>query len=274
MKANRFAQMRAAGQTPIGHMLFEFYARGIARILEFAGVDFAVIDTEHSSFTLSQVADMVAWFKATPIAPFVRIPQVDYHLIAPALDVGAMGIVAPNVQAEAQARTLVDAAKYLPIGRRGLHFGGASGDFQPIDAVEHMRHCNANTTVVCMIESPEGIGNLESIAATPGVDALWVGHWDLTQYMGIPGQFGHPRFRQAAQAVVDAARRHGLAAIIQPGSTSQAAEFLDLGFNVLSYGADFGVYREALARGVADVRRLYTERLPEISGARRGSDPA
>jgi 2-dehydro-3-deoxyglucarate aldolase/4-hydroxy-2-oxoheptanedioate aldolase len=111
-----------------------------------------------------------------------------------------------------------------------------------------------------MVESPEGVEHVEAIAATPGVNALWVGHWDLSQYLDIPGQFEHPRFRQAVQAVVQAARRHGLEAIIQPSDPAQGAAFLEQGFTVLSYGSDFGVYREALSRGVVEVRRLYAGR--------------
>jgi len=260
VKANRFVQLRAAGQMPIGHMLYEFNTRGIAQILEVAGVDFVLIDMEHSSFTLNEVADLVAWFECTPIAPMIRIPQTEYHLIARALDVGVMGVTAPNVQSAEQARALVAAAKYLPVGKRGLHFGGASDDFRAVDALEHMREANANTTVFCMIESPEGVDNLEAIAATPGVDGLWVGHWDLTQFMGIPGQFGHARFREAIHRVIETADRHGLASIVQPGSLAQAEEFLDMGFNALSYSADFFLYKAALAQAVAEVRRLVEAR--------------
>ena len=263
MKTNRFTQLLAEGKSPVGHMLFEFNTRGMAQILDYAGLDFVVIDMEHSAFTLDQTADMVAWLNSTPVAPFVRIPQVHYHLIARVLDAGALGVMAPNVQSGAEARHLVDAAKYLPTGRRGLHFGGVTSDFRPVEATPYMKEANANITVICMIESPEGLANLDAIGATEGVDALWVGHWDLTQYMGIPGQFQHPRFRDAAKKVIDVAHQCGLPAIIQPGSMAQMEEFLDLGFNVISYGADFPLYREALARAVADVRQIVGERQAE-----------
>jgi 2-dehydro-3-deoxyglucarate aldolase/4-hydroxy-2-oxoheptanedioate aldolase len=255
LKPNRFKQLVGNGQIPVGHMLIEFASRGVAQILEVAGVDFAVVDMEHGSFTISDLADMTGWLKATHVAPFVRVPEAHYHLIARALDAGVLGVVVPNVQSGAQARTVVDAARYPPLGRRGFHFGGASSDFRSGDPEEYVRYANENTTVICMIESPEGVDSVGAIAATPGVDALWVGHWDLTQYMGIRGQFRDAGFLDSVRQVLDAAHKHGLAAIIQPGDTSQLEEFAAMGFNAISYGGDFCLYRDALTQAVADVRR-------------------
>ena len=113
MKPNRFKQILAEGKVPVGHMVMEFGTRGMPKILEAAGLDFVVVDMEHTGFTSANIADMMAWFKATPIAPFVRIPQAQYHFVARTLDVGALGIMVPNVQSAAQARAIVDAAKYI-----------------------------------------------------------------------------------------------------------------------------------------------------------------
>ena len=93
MKPNRFRQVRAEGKVPVGHMILEFGTRGMAQILDAAGVDFVIIDTEHSPFTPANLADLIAWFKATTIAPFVRIPQIEYHFIARTLDMGALGLM-------------------------------------------------------------------------------------------------------------------------------------------------------------------------------------
>ena len=256
MKPNRFAQLLSQGQVPIGHMLFEFNTRGVAQILDEAGVDFAVIDMEHSAFAIADLANLVAWLKATPVAPFVRIPRIHYHFIARALDVGVLGVVAPNVQSPAEARALVDAAKYPPLGKRGFFYGGASSDYKADDAHEFVRYSNDNTSVICMIESPEGLQNLEEIASTPGVDGLWVGHWDLTQFMGIRGQFQDARFLAALKRVVDTAQKHDLATIIQPHNATQLQEWLEIGFNAISYDADFYVYKRALSQDIAKVRKV------------------
>jgi 2-dehydro-3-deoxyglucarate aldolase/4-hydroxy-2-oxoheptanedioate aldolase len=101
-----------------------------------------------------------------------------------------------------------------------------------------------------------GLENLDAIAAVPGVDVLWVGQMDLTTSLGIPGDFGDPRFLDALAAVVDAARRHGKAAGIQPGTLAQAEEWLALGYNVISYSGDYFVYRDAMTQALAHIRQL------------------
>lgn len=256
MKTNRFKQLLDQGTLPVGHMIFEFGTRGMAQILENAGVDFVVIDSEHAAFSIDQIADQVAWYKATEIAPFVRIPQIDYHWIARTLDNGALGIMVPNVKSGAEARAIVDAAKYLPMGHRGCIFGNAHTDFRSVVPSEAMNSANQNTTIICQIESVEGISNLEEIASTPGVDVLWVGHFDLTNSQGIPGQFHNPIFLDAMKRVVETCRKYGLAAGIQPGNLTQVKEWMEMGFNVISYSADFFVYLDAMKQGVDGVRAL------------------
>ena len=256
MKPNLLHQRIAEGQVPVGHMLMEFGTRGIAKIVEAAGVDFVLLDMEHSGIDFARIADLVAWFKATPVAPLVRVPQAFYHFIARCLDAGALGVMAPNVETVEQARAIVDAVKYAPEGRRGLGLGAAHNDYIMPQPAEYLREANANTSVICQIESVRGLENLEAIAAVPGVDVLWVGHYDLTQSMSIVGQFQHPRFLEALARVAEAARRAGKAAGIQPGSREQAAEWMKLGYNVISFSSDIAVYRTALAGAVAAVREM------------------
>jgi 2-dehydro-3-deoxyglucarate aldolase/4-hydroxy-2-oxoheptanedioate aldolase len=254
MKPNRFKQAVAEGRIPLGHMIWEFGTRGVPKLLESTGIDFVLIDMEHTGFDTERVADLIAWFKATPIAPFVRVPQRLYHFLARVMDAGALGVMVANVETAAQAHEIVQAVKYAPLGNRGLGLGGAHNDFIPPDPVAYIRHANENTTIICQIESTVGLSNLDGIAATQGVDVLWVGHFDLTQSMGILGQFQHPQCLAALRAVVAAANRHGKRAGIQPGNAAQADEWIALGFNVISLGADVAVYRAALGDAVRQLR--------------------
>jgi len=110
--------------------------------------------------------------------------------------------------------------------------------------------------VICMIESGEGVANVEEIAATPGVDVLWVGHFDLTVSLGIPAQFDNPLFLDALRAVIAAANKHNVGIGMQPANLSQAKEWLAMGLNILSYSGDIAVYTAALTAGVASFRDL------------------
>jgi 2-dehydro-3-deoxyglucarate aldolase/4-hydroxy-2-oxoheptanedioate aldolase len=254
MKPNKLKQVIVEGRIPVGHMVWEFGTRGIAKILESAGLDFVLIDMEHSSIEIERVADLLAWLKATPMAPFVRVPQCMYHFVARVMDAGALGVMVANVETPEQARSVVEAVKYAPLGKRGVGLGTSHTDFLAPDPVTYFTESNRNTTIICQIESPVGLSNLESIASTEGVDVLWVGHFDLSQAMGIPGQFHHPRFLEALRQVVAAARAHHKHAGIQPGSVAQADEWLEIGFNVISWGADSAVYSRALRTEVAALR--------------------
>ena len=254
MKSNKLKLAQAEGRIPVGHMVWEFGTRGIAKILESVGLDFVLIDMEHSCIEIERVADLIAWFKATPIAPFVRVPQCMYHFMARVMDAGALGVMVANVETPEQAQSVVDAIKYAPLGKRGVGLGSAHTDFLVPDPPIYFRDSNLNTTFICQIESPIGVSNIEAIAATEGVDILWVGHFDLSQAMGIPGEFHNPRFLEALHKVVDTARAHGKYAGIQPGNMDQAEEWLKIGFNVISWGADSAVYRQALATGIAALR--------------------
>jgi 2-keto-3-deoxy-L-rhamnonate aldolase RhmA len=256
MKENRFKRVRSAGNVPVGQMLWEFGSRGMARMMDGCDVDFAIIDTEHAAFSSADVADLIAWFSATTVAPFVRVPEIAYHLLARTMDAGALGVMVPNVRTADEARAIVDAVKYAPLGKRGIGLGGALTSYRGVTPSEFLTDSNENTTVICQIESVEGIANLDAIATTPGVDVLWVGHYDLSQSMGIPGQFHDRRFLDNLKRVVDACNRRNLGAGIQPGSIEQAREWLEIGFNVISYGTDMSVYLAAMTDAVTQVRAL------------------
>ncbi len=254
MKANRIRQTAAEGRVPVGHMLMEFATSGIAKLCAAADLDFVLIDMEHGPFGIREVADLIARFKATDISPIVRVPASEYDFVARVMDCGAHGVMAPNVRTAEQAGELNAAMRYAPAGARGLGLGAAHNDFIPPDPAAYMEAANARNLLICQIESRAALDNLDAIAQTPGVDCLWVGHMDLTQSMGIVGQLRSPEFLAAMKRVTACAKANGLFAGIQPGSASQAGEWLRLGFDLISFGADSGVYRSALQAGVQAVR--------------------
>jgi 2-keto-3-deoxy-L-rhamnonate aldolase RhmA len=256
VKENRFQRILRQGGMPLGHMIMEFGTRGIAKILEAAGLDYVIVDMEHTGFDAERIADLMAWFKATDIAPFVRVPQGLYHFLARTMDAGALGVMVGNVETGEQAKAIVDAVKYAPLGKRGVGLGTAHNDYVAPDPATYFDFANRNTTVICQIESVTGLANLDAIAATTGVDLLWVGHYDLSQSMGICGRFDNPEFRQALQKVVETAGRHGKLAAIQPGSVEQAESWFDMGFRVLSWKTDIALYRAALQKEIEALRKL------------------
>lgn len=265
MKVNRYQEVRAAGSVAVGHMLLEFATRGVAQMLDAANLDFVLLDMEHTALSLGDVANVIAWLKATSVAPFVRVPSEDAHFIARALDAGALGVMVPNVTSAEMAARVVRAAKYAPQGTRGVLLAGAGTNFRSVDAAEFTLRANAATTVICQIESREGVRQAQAIAATPGVDVLLVGPGDLAHDLGIPGQVNHPDFQAALRKVVAAAKAHGRAAGLFVTTSDAARSCLELGYDFIAYSADFLVYQAALTSAVRTVRDLAAKGNPEPS---------
>jgi 2-dehydro-3-deoxyglucarate aldolase/4-hydroxy-2-oxoheptanedioate aldolase len=254
MKPNRVKELLNRGQVPIGHMVVEFWVRGLAKQLEAIGFDFVIYDMEHSGYTIGDLADQLAWIKATPLTPIVRPPASDYHHISRALDAGVQGVMIPRVETLDEVRHVVEAVKYPPEGKRGISFSIAHDDFLGGDGLEKMRSANNETLVIIQIENVSAVEHIDKFLAVPGVDMAWVGQYDLTASMGITAQFDHPRLQEAMTRVVNACRRAGKVAGIQPTSVSQAMTWTEQGFGCISYSEDMLVYMEACGRAVGELR--------------------
>lgn len=259
MKPNRFRQALAEGRVPLGHMVMEFATRGIAKILETANPDFVIYDMEHSNLGNDRIADLIAWSKACPFAPFVRVPQGQYHFLARVMDAGALGVMVGNVETPEEARDIVRAVKYAPMGARGVGLGTAHNDYLMPNPAAYFAEANASSVVICQIESEKGLENARAIAAVEGVDVLWIGHFDLSQAMGIPGQFEHPRFIEAMRTVCAAAKEHGKHAAMQPGTIDQVKAWAAHGFDVFGFQTDIAAYRGAVTGAFQKLRELFAK---------------
>jgi 2-dehydro-3-deoxyglucarate aldolase/4-hydroxy-2-oxoheptanedioate aldolase len=145
----------------------------------------------------------------------------------------------------------VSFTRYPPQGRRGAAFGFAHDDYRGGDVMDKMKAIHERTLVICMIETRAGLDNVEAIAAVPGVDVLWLGHFDLTNFLGIPGQFSHPVYRDAVKRIVQAARKHGKAAGYMAASEALGREYLGHGYRMLATGTDQGLLQQATAQLIA-----------------------
>jgi len=116
---------------------------------------------------------------------------------------------------------------------------------------------HARTMVIPQIETREGLANVEAIAAVPGVDALWLGHFDLTNFMGIPGRFEHPDFLAAVDRIVAACERHGKTAAYIATEEALARDYLAKGFRLMAYGIDQLMLKRVLREGI-DLLRAAT----------------
>jgi 2-dehydro-3-deoxyglucarate aldolase/4-hydroxy-2-oxoheptanedioate aldolase len=254
MRENPVKRTLAGGGVSLGTMAFEFNTPGLARLAAGAGAEFCIFDQEHTGWSVETIKLLVATSGTTDMVPMVRVPTTQYHLIARALDVGARGIMVPMVESVEQARSIAQSAKYPPVGRRGAAFGVAHDDYTGGDVAEKIRSANDEILLIAQVETVAGVECVEEMAAVDGIDVLWVGHFDLTNFMGIPAQFTHPRYLEAVKRVIAAAEAAGKSAGIMAGRVEDAHQALDQGFRIVAYSGDLWLYQQALREGLATIR--------------------
>ena len=248
------------GGVSIGTMMFEFNSTGIGRIAANAGAEFAVYDMEHSGWSIETIRMLIATTPKSEMVPIVRIPATEYHFVANVLDMGAMGIMVPMCENADQACLLVNSAKYPPIGRRGAAFSIAHDDYRSGPIPDVIQSANDETLLIAQIETARGLDNVEEIAAVPGIDALWIGLYDLTLSLGIPGQMNHPDVLAATDRVFAACQAHNKSPAVLVTSVSEGQSQLQRGFKLIAYGGDHWIYQAGLCTGIRKLREALPDR--------------
>ena len=247
-------QMTANREAKFGHFIVEFVTPGIGHILKAAGCDFVFLDMEHSGFGFETLKSAIRYFEAADVPVIVRVPAQENDMLARACDMGAEGLVAPMISTAAQAQAMVDSIKYYPQGKRGVGLQMAHDNYRAAPVADALKAANDRTTIFCLIETAEGAANAEAIAATDGVDCLWVGHFDLSVSLGVPGQFDHPKFQAAMEKIIAAAKAHNKSLGRLVPNTSQGISFYKQGFDFCCYSGDVWVLRDALAAAITTLR--------------------
>jgi 2-keto-3-deoxy-L-rhamnonate aldolase RhmA len=247
-------EMAKTRNLKLGSFIVEFATPGIGHILKAAGCEFALFDLEHSGFGFETVKSAIRYFEAAGVAPIVRVPSKEYHHIARACDMGAEGIMIPMVGNAKEAKAVVDGMKYYPAGKRGVALGVAHDNYRSGSVPEKLAAANHRTTLFCQIETVEGVDNAEAIAGTEGVDCLWVGHFDLSVSLGIPGQFDNPKFLKAIDTVANATAKHGKSLGRLVPNVETGVDYWNKGFDFCCYSGDVWLLQQALADGVTKLR--------------------
>ena len=250
MQPNPVKQKLRSGEAAVGTMVFEFNTSGIGRIIGETGAEFVLYDMEHTGWSVETIRELMATTRAADVVPLVRVPATEYHFFARVLDVGAMGIMVPMVETEEQAQRIADSCRYPPVGRRGAAFGVAHDDYTGGDVLAKMQQANENVLLIAQIETARGLENIEQIAAVDGIDVLWIGQFDLSISMGIPGQFEHPDFQAAVDRVIDVATKNGKSAGYMALSVEEACQLHERGFRAIAYSGDLWIYQQSLKTSI------------------------
>lgn len=248
-------EMARSRALKVGHLVIEFVTPGIGHMMKNAGCDFAFFDMEHSAFGYETIKQGIRYAEAAGVPSVVRAPSRVYHDISRALDCGAEGIMLPLVGSVAEAKSIIESVKYHPQGGRGVALGIAHDWYRGGPTLEKLAAANARTTIFMQIETAQGVEDADAIAALPEVDCLWIGHFDLSCSLGIPGQFENAKFTDAVAKIREACKRHGKSlGRLAPDAASGVALY-EYGFDFISYAGDVWVYTAALNAGVGALKQ-------------------
>jgi len=248
------ARMRA-GEAALGMSVRLGRSADIARIAAATGHDFLFIDVQHSIFGLETIAHIAQTALAIGVAPLVRVRGVHDPDVSRLLDNGVTGIVFPDVATAADARRAVALCRFPPLGRRSVSGGYPHFDYRPVPVAQAAAALNEVCLVACMIETVEGMQNLESIAAVEGVDVLHLGANDLLASMGKPGRFEDPELLAAQERLIAVCKAHGrFAGIGGHRDAARQAELVRKGCRFLTTQSDIGFLSAAAAEWTKGLR--------------------
>lgn len=229
----------------------------IALAARTCGFDGLFFDLQHGVIPEHEVSQMAVAAMSMGVAPLVRVPEKDYGAALRMLDNGALGIIMPEVTTVEDARNSVAACKFPPVGNRGAFGSWAHFAYRPVPAPEARKAMNDATLLILMVESRAAIGNIEAIAAVPGVDIVHIGTNDLSTDLGHPGELTHPDVLAAIERVVKACHQHGKVAgvggLTGGDVVKMLAPVIRLGARFITAGSEWNLM---LAAGTERVRAL------------------
>lgn len=255
MPDNSVKRRLAAGEIALGTFVMEFATPGLAQIVAAAGADFVMLDMEHSGWSFETVKQQIAHARGAGIVPIVN-PRgghrfAEHELL---LDLGAQGLMVPQVETAEQAAAIVRGTRYPPDGTRGAAFGVAHDGYRADDVPATIRSANAASLIVVKIETVRGVANIDAIASVPGIDVALIGHTDLSLSFGHPLELDHPDFTAALDTVLAACRRHGKAAGCVATDVATGRAWIAKGFRLVAYSGDIWLLADALKSGLAQLR--------------------
>ncbi|OGN95539.1 MAG: hypothetical protein A2Z71_02725 [Chloroflexi bacterium RBG_13_50_21] len=242
-----------SGQPLIGSF-FRLPSPDLAEIFGEAGFDFIIIDQEHGPLTPETTSNLVRACDLVGMAAIVRIPDNQPWYFQHALDVGALGVQVPQIRTLADAERAVQLSKFSPLGRRGVCRNVRAARYSARDRFDYLEGSNRDTVVVIQIESKEGVENITEILGVPGIDVVFIGPYDLSQSLGLPGQVEHRLVRSAMEQVVTACHLAGVASGVYADSAEAVSHWVGMGVQYIAIGVDTALIYNLTSKLVAELR--------------------
>jgi len=244
------------GEKAVG-TFFELGSSTAVECLKHTGLDFFIIDTEHGPFDIESSMEFIRTAELGTVTPLARIKEISRPAVLKMLDIGAKGIIVPCVESPEQVKSLVEWAKYHPVGKRGFFMARPAGyGFESFagNVEEYFKICNEETLLIPQCETSGCLENIEKIVNIDGVDGIFIGPYDLSIGMGKPAQFDAPEFIAAVGRVLKACNAAGKLSFIYTGSNTMAKQYLAQGFDAVAANMDASVFINAYKSLVMEIK--------------------
>jgi len=253
MRTNTVKQAWKQGKGTVGAWLSVPSAYS-AEVMAHQGFDWLCVDMQHGVNDYKDAVAMMTAISTTETIPFVRVPWNDPSVIMKVLDAGAYGVVVPLINTRADAEAAVAACRYPP---QGIRSNGANRAMLYAGA-DYVQYANEEIACIPMIETKQAIENLDDILSVPGVDAIYIGPSDLSFALGLPPRMDNedPLHVATVDRILQACKRHGVAAGSHTGGPRFSRRFLDMGFQMVTLTSD----SQSMVRGVRDQLQELGER--------------
>lgn len=258
MKANPLKVGLAAGRVQFGTWINLIRTPSILTLLKSAGMDYARIDMEHSSPCVETVATMAMLARALDFPILVRPPAGSREWITRLLDAGVWGLHIPQVDNPEIAHEVVKAARYAPLGLRGMAGPGPQTDFDPLtDLSAQLAFMNDQVHITVMLESAEAFRNLDEIVGMPGIDAVTLGPSDLAQELGVMGTPDRAKvINEYRERMIAAARKHGKDVAMLVNSVEEAKRWVRAGVKMIVYASDVDILMSGFGTVAKQLRQI------------------
>lgn len=210
----------------------------------YAGFDFAILDMEHGPNSLQTMQNLVRASIISGILPVIRVRDRQPESISQALDIGALGIQIPQITSAQEVEEVIDAAKFAPMGHRGVCRFVRAANYSAIPAEKYFQQAN-ETLIIIQIEGKLAIENFDKILDVKGVDIYFIGPYDLSQALGLAGQINHPEVKKEIRNLIKKANERDCKIGLFADTVQAAIEWRELGVGYISYSVDTGIYNSA-----------------------------
>ena len=238
-----------------------FVELGGANVIEalgMTGIDYVIIDNEHGPFDVESSEECIRACEHSGLTAFCRVREVSRPAVMKLLDVGAQGLIVPYIERMDQIKALIEYAKYPPVGKRGFcgtkkdRWGYAYPGTEPME--KQFEYWNRETFLIPQCETVEALEMIEKITALEGIDGIFVGPFDLSISMGIPGQFDNPVFVAALERILAACKAAGKFTMIFTGRPEKIRDYYEMGFDIVTYNMDAAVLIEGFRKITESIR--------------------